>query len=58
MYDPTRTTDIAGTVAGKPFDKLRGKVVSGPAPRPPRTMAFDIKDGKILITDTEGGGVG
>ncbi len=58
VYDPTHTQDIAGTVDGKAFDKLRGKVVSGPAPRPPRTMSFDIKDGKILITDTEGGGVG
>jgi Rieske Fe-S protein len=58
VYDPTRTQDIAGSVNGKAFDKLRGKVVSGPAPRPPRTMSFDILDGKILITDTEGGGVG
>lgn len=58
VYDPTRTQAISGTVSGKPFDKLRGKVVSGPAPRPPRTMAFDIRGGKIVITDTEGGGVG
>ncbi|MBS1767761.1 MAG: Rieske 2Fe-2S domain-containing protein [Acidobacteria bacterium] len=58
VYDPTRDQAISGTVDGKSFTELRGKVVSGPAPRPPRTMSFDIKDGKILITDTEGGGVG
>lgn len=58
VYDPTRTQAIDGTVKGAAFNKLPGKVVSGPAPRPPRTMAFDIKDGKIVITDTEGGGVG
>ena len=58
VYDPTRPQPIVGSVAGKAFDKLPGKVVSGPAPRPPRTMAFDIKDGLIWITDTEGGGVG
>ncbi|MBI3130048.1 MAG: Rieske 2Fe-2S domain-containing protein [Acidobacteria bacterium] len=58
VYDPTRPQVIAGTVAGKAFDKLPGKVVSGPAPRPPRTMSFDIRGSKIYITDTEGGGVG
>jgi Rieske Fe-S protein len=58
VYDPTRSQDISGTVDGKAFSQLPGKVVSGPAPRPPRTMSFDIKDGKIFITDTEGGGVG
>ena len=52
VYDPTHYQDNG---SGK---ELRGKVVSGPAPRPPRFMAFDIKDGKIFITDTEGGGVG
>ena len=52
VYDPTRKQDNGtGTL-------LRGKVVSGPAPRPPRFMKFDIKAGQIVITDTEGGGVG
>ncbi len=52
VYDPTRKQP---NEMGK---LLRGKVVSGPAPRPPRFMVFDIKDGQIVITDTEGGGVG
>lgn len=52
VYDPTRRTEV--NLQGL----LPGKVVSGPAPRPPRTMSFDIKDGMILITGTEGGGVG
>lgn len=52
VYDPTRKQDSGtGTL-------LPGKVVSGPAPRPPRSMTFDIKDGKIVITGTEAGGVG
>lgn len=58
VYDPTRAQKITGTVKGVNFDELPGKVVSGPAPRPPRTMSFDIVDNKILITDTEGGGIG
>lgn len=58
VYDPIRSQKISGTVKGVSFDELPGKVVSGPAPRPPRTMSFDIVDGKILITETEGGGVG
>ena len=52
VYDPTRKTEV--NLQGL----LPGKVVSGPAPRPPRTMSFDIKDGLIVITGTEGGGVG
>ena len=52
VYDPTRKQEVALT------GLLPGKVVSGPAPRPPRTMSFDIKDGQIVITGTEGGGVG
>ncbi|HLO69143.1 MAG TPA: ubiquinol-cytochrome c reductase iron-sulfur subunit [Holophaga sp.] len=52
VYDPTRRQEV--NLQGA----LPGKVVSGPAPRPPRTMTFDIKDGQILITGTEGGGVG
>ena len=52
VYDPTRKSEVS--LQGL----LPGKVVSGPAPRPPRTMSFDIKDGQIVITGTEGGGVG
>jgi len=52
VYDPTRKQEAPL------IGPLPGKVVSGPAPRPPRTMSFDIKDGQIVITGTEGGGVG
>lgn len=34
-----------------------GRVLSGPAPRPPRSFLFDVKDGEIVITDVEPGGI-
>lgn len=34
-----------------------GKVVSGPAPRPPRKFYYEIKDNKLVINDLEAGGV-
>jgi len=52
VYDPTRRQSAG--LSGM----LPGKVVSGPAPRPPRYMDFEIKDNQIVITGTEGGGVG
>jgi Rieske Fe-S protein len=60
VYDPTRPQKVDGgvNVGGKQLEALPGKVVSGPAPRPPRTMDFEIRDGKILIVGIEGGGVG
>lgn len=52
VYDPTRKQNAEGGLV------LPGKVVSGPAPRPPRTMTFDIRGGKVIATGTEAGGVG
>ncbi len=34
-----------------------GRVLSGPAPRPPRTFLFAVKEGDIVITDVEPGGI-
>lgn len=40
------------------FDILQeGKVVSGPAPRPPRKFYFKVENNKLVITDLESGGV-
>jgi Rieske Fe-S protein len=50
VYDPLQTQDVSGKT-------LRGKVVSGPAPRPPRQFTFDIKDTKLVITALEAGGI-
>jgi Rieske Fe-S protein len=37
--------------------RMPGRVVSGPAPRPPRTFLYRIEDGKIIVTDLEAGGI-
>ncbi len=50
VYDPLQTQDVNGV-------KVRGKVVSGPAPRPPRQFTYAIKDSKIVITALEAGGI-
>ena len=52
VYDPTRKTevDLQGLLPER-WSRARPR-------RPPRTMSFDIKDGQIVITGTEGGGVG
>lgn len=42
VYDPTQTQDAGGTL-------LPGRVVSGPAPRPPFPFAFAIEGDKIVI---------
>lgn len=39
------------------FDPAQvGKVISGPAPRPPWTLEFVVEKGKIIIRDLEPGG--
>ncbi|MGH2397083.1 MAG: ubiquinol-cytochrome c reductase iron-sulfur subunit [bacterium] len=41
-----------------PADKeVPGRVLSGPAPRPPRTFVFEIQGEKILVTAVEPGGI-
>lgn len=41
-----------------PADQDRpGLVLSGPAPRPPRTFLFEIQGEKIVVTDVEPGGI-
>ncbi len=41
-----------------PADKgVPGRVLSGPAPRPPRTFLFRIEGDKIIATDVEPGGI-
>lgn len=37
--------------------KLPGRVLSGPAPRPPRTFLFEIQGENIVVTDVEPGGI-
>lgn len=34
-----------------------GKVLSGPAPRPPRTFLYEIRGEEIVVTDVEPGGI-
>jgi len=34
-----------------------GRVLSGPAPRPPRTFLYDIRGDQIIVTDVEPGGI-
>lgn len=34
-----------------------GKVLSGPAPRPPRTFLYEIRGDEIVVTDVEPGGI-
>lgn len=50
VYDPLQTQDVSGKL-------LRGKVVSGPAPRPPRQFTYEIKDTQLVITALEAGGI-
>jgi len=41
-----------------PADRdVPGRVLSGPAPRPPRTFLFEIRDTDIVVTDVEPGGI-
>lgn len=50
VYDPLQTQDVNG-------QQVPGKVVSGPAPRPPRQFTYEIKDTKLVITALEAGGI-
>ncbi len=41
-----------------PADReLPGRVLSGPAPRPPRFFTYEIRDGVIVVTGAEPGGI-
>ncbi len=41
-----------------PADKqVPGRVLSGPAPRPPRTFLFEVRGQEIVVTDVEPGGI-
>lgn len=50
VYDPLQTQEVSGA-------QIRGKVVSGPAPRPPRKFEFDIQGDKLIVTALEAGGI-
>lgn len=41
-----------------PADKeVPGRVISGPAPRPPRSFLFELRGDSIVVTDVEPGGI-
>jgi Rieske Fe-S protein len=50
VYDPLQSQDVSGKM-------VRGKVVSGPAPRPPRQFTYDITDTQLIVTALEAGGI-
>lgn len=50
VYDPLQTQEVEG----KP---VRGKVVSGPAPRPPRMFKYEIQGDQLVIKSLEAGGI-
>jgi Rieske Fe-S protein len=50
VYDPLQT-QMVGT------KDVRGKVVSGPAPRPPRYFDWKIEGDRLLVTNVESGGI-
>lgn len=50
VYDPLLTQDVEGK-------QIPGKVVSGPAPRPPRQFTYELHDNKLVITALEAGGI-
>jgi Rieske Fe-S protein len=50
VYDPLQTQIVNGKA-------MNGKVVSGPAPRPPRHFEFSIANGTLSITNLERGGI-
>ncbi len=51
VFDPLAKQNIGGGV------ELRGKVVSGPAPRPPRMFTWAIEGNTLMITEAESGGI-
>jgi len=50
VYDPLQEQEVSGKA-------LRGKVVSGPAPRPPRQFTFEIKGSELVVKALEAGGI-
>jgi Rieske Fe-S protein len=50
VYDPLQEQDVSGKL-------LRGKVVSGPAPRPPRQFTFEAKGAQLIVKALEAGGI-
>jgi Rieske Fe-S protein len=52
VYDPLQDQNVDGK-------SMSGKVVSGPAPRPPRQFAFHLDEASktLVITDLERGGI-
>lgn len=50
VFDPMQEQSI-GTAA------IRGKVVSGPAPRPPRQFAWEIRGTALVVKSVEAGGI-
>jgi len=50
VYDPLQKQDVNGKL-------VRGKVVSGPAPRPPRQFTYEVQGEKLVITAAEAGGI-
>lgn len=50
VYDPKQKQDVSGK-------EIRGKVVSGPAPRPPRAFEWKIDGDKLVIVAAELGGI-
>lgn len=50
VFDPLKTQAV-GT------EELVGKVVSGPAPRPPRYFEWNIDGDKLVVTAVESGGI-
>lgn len=50
VYDPLQKQNVDGK-------EIRGKVVSGPAPRPPRAFDFKLQGTQIVIESVESGGI-
>jgi Rieske Fe-S protein len=50
VYDPLQMQAVGNK-------EVRGKVVSGPAPRPPRSFEWKIDGSKLVIIQAESGGI-
>lgn len=50
VFDPLQQQDAGG-------GPIRGKVVSGPAPRPPRYFEWAIRGNELVISAVESGGI-
>jgi Rieske Fe-S protein len=50
VYDPLQYQAVGSK-------EMRGKVVSGPAPRPPRVFEWEIQGNDLVITQAETGGI-